>query len=523
MQKVFLVAATSFSLFFAFAATGALAGVNGWDHVGDGGSAATASLDGNVYVLHAETGTLYAGGAFTHAGGGPAAHIAAWNGARWTGPFAPLNGAVYAIALAGGKLFAGGVFTDAGGNANADFLAVWDGVTWAPFCNASGAAFNGNVVALQVIGNTLYVGGSFTNGAGIKAADYLLACDLTTGASRSTVPSDGDLGGGVYALTADKNGTLYAGGTFSNVGGNLAIDYVGAYDGTWHPMGSGPGAGGGSINGYVRALASDGTNVYVGTDASSIGGVAGANHVARWDGSWHAMGSNYFSTLTSIYSLAVSGSLVFAGGSFQDAGGDALADQIAYWDGSAWHHLGSDGAGGGPYNRSTDALATIGARVFAGGSFTSAGADRLAVGIAQSPIQQSDAQIGTSAAGSFAGNGIYSAQASGESKSITVKRGKRATFYLKTENDGLISDSYVLHAIGKAKGFTAIYSVAGSNVTSKVNAGTYSTGTLLPGATLVVKLVVTVTKSAGKSASFVISGAASGVPTDAVKAVVRAK
>jgi hypothetical protein len=522
VQKTFAVAATAFSVFFAFAATGAMAGVNGWDHVGNGGSAATASLDGNVYVLHADGRNLYAGGAFTHAGGTAAAYIAKWDGNAWTG-FPPLNGAVHAITLAGGRLFAGGVFTDAGGNANADFLAAWDGVTWAPFCNAPGPAFNGNVVSLQVIGNTLYVGGSFVNGAGIISADYLLACDLTTGAARSTVPRDGDIGGSVYALTADKNGTLYAGGTFSNLGGNLAIDYVGAYDGTWHPMGSGPSAGGGSVDTIVRALASDGTNVYVGTDASSIGGIAGANHVARWDGAWHAMGSNYFSTLTSIYSLAISGPLVFAGGSFQNAGGDARADQIAYWDGSAWHSIGSDGAGEGPYNRSTDALAIIGARVFAGGSFTSAGADSLAKGIAQSPIQQADAQIGATIAGAFIGNGIYSAQAAGESKSITVKRGKRATFYLKVENDGLISDSYLLRAVGKAKGFTVTYSVAGSNVTARLKAGTYRTSALLPGVALTIKAVVTVAKSSTKSAVFIVSGAGNESPTDAVKAVVRAK
>ena len=288
-------------------------------------------------------------------------------------------------------------------------------------------------------------------------------------------------------------------------------------------MGSGPGAGGGSIDGYVRALASDGTNVYVGTDASSIGGVSGANHVARWDGLWHAMGSNYFSTLTSISALAVDGPLVFAGGSFQNAGGDPLADQIVYWDGSAWHPLGSDGAGNGPYNRNTDALAALGARVFAGGSFTSAGGDNLAKGIAQSPIRQPDAKIGTSAGGSFVGNGIYSATASGESKSITVRRGNHATFYLKVENDGLVGDSYVLHASGRAKGFTGTYSVAGTNVTSKINSGSYRTGTLMPGGSLTVKLVVSVAKAAGRSASFLIDGTEAGVPTDAVKAVVKAK
>ena len=89
------------------------------------------------------------------------------------------------------------------------------------------------------------------------------------------------------------------------------------------------------IDSLVRALASDGTNVYVGTDSSLIGNVVGANHVARWNGSsWNAMGSNYFSTLTTIYALAADGPLVFAGGNFQNASSDPLADFIVYWDGS---------------------------------------------------------------------------------------------------------------------------------------------------------------------------------------------
>ena len=79
--------------------------------------------------------------------------------------------------------------TNAGGNALADNLAVWDGASWQPFCDGDPAvpAFNGNVTSLQIIGPTLYVGGEFQNGAGIASADYLLACDLATGASSSTV------------------------------------------------------------------------------------------------------------------------------------------------------------------------------------------------------------------------------------------------------------------------------------------------------------------------------------------------
>lgn len=140
--------------------------------------------------------------------------------------------------------------------------------------------------------------------------------------------------------------------------------------------------------------------------------------------------------------------------------------------------------------------------MFAGGSFTSAGGDTLARSIAASPIRQPDAQIRASGTASFVGNGVYSATASGESKSITVQRGNDGAFFLKFENDGLLNDSYLLHATGSSPGFTTTYTVAGTNVTSRIKAGTYTTGTILPGKAITVKLVVGVAKSAGHSASF---------------------
>jgi hypothetical protein len=390
MGKLFVVAACSFGLLFVILAPRAWAGDFVWQHVGKGGSPGTASLNGSVFALHADGNDLYVGGSFTEAGGVASAdYIAKWNGSTWSG-FAPLNGIVHAIAFAGGTLIVGGDFTNASGNPDVDFLARWNGSAWEPVCNAAGPAFNGSVNALQVIGNTLYVGGAFADGAGIASADRLLACDLTTGTASSTVDSVAhSLTGGIYALTADDSGTLYVGASITDVEANPAIDYLGAYDGSWHAMGSG-GAGGGAINDYVRALASDGANVYVGTDAFDIFGIAQADHIAKWDGSvWRAMGGmgdGYFSTPTVINAITVFGPLVFAGGSFQNASGDPLADVIVYWDGSAWHPVGSNGAGNGPLSANALALATVGGRIFVGGTFTSAGGDTLASFIAQAPI-----------------------------------------------------------------------------------------------------------------------------------------
>ena len=392
------VPALSLVLLLLFAAGAPAAGPGGWDHLGDGGTPNTPALNGIVYALDAAApGTLYAGGSFTTAGGQAAARIARWDGSAWSAisPTA-LNGDVLAIAYAGGKLYAGGNFTDAGGDPLADFLAVWNGTNWAPFCSSGPAApaFGGSVAALQVIGSTLYVGGFFQNGAGIAAADYLLACDLNTGAPSATVAQDGDMSGGVYALTADSAGTLYAGGGFINVSGIAAADHVAAYQGgAWHAMGSGAGPGGGAVDAFVRAMASSGTDVYIGTDSLDVAGIPQADHVARWNGSaWSAVGADAAGTggwlpaTTTLYSVSASPTDVFVGGNFQNGGGDARADNIARFDGTTWGPVGSDGAGNGPWLGDTRALARFGSDLVAGGNFTRAGGDGLANSIARFPL-----------------------------------------------------------------------------------------------------------------------------------------
>ena len=115
-----------------------------------------------------DPGVLFAGGSFTSAGGNPkAAHLAKWNGSAWSAVGPTLNGDVHAIAYKAGKVFVGGVFTNAGGDQNLDFVARWNGVKWGPVCNSQGPLITANVNALQIIGSTLYIGGSFANGAGI--------------------------------------------------------------------------------------------------------------------------------------------------------------------------------------------------------------------------------------------------------------------------------------------------------------------------------------------------------------------
>ena len=153
-----------------------------------------------------------------------------------------------------------------------------------------------------------------------------------------------------------------------------------------------------ALNGRVHSLTANGTDVYVGTEALNVAGIVQADHVVRWNPAqgWSALGSNaggtdgWFPFTAYIYGLKSSGSKVYATGSFQDVGGDPTADNVAVFDGSAWHAMGSNGAGNGPWIREGHALAifpsTEPRRLFAGGSFTSAGGDTQARGIASFSI-----------------------------------------------------------------------------------------------------------------------------------------
>jgi hypothetical protein len=384
------------------------AGPGGWDHLGEGATPGSDSLNVVASALAVTPGVLYVGGEFTDAGGvGNADRIATWNGSSWSAVSSSTsqisNGRVSDIVVSAGKLYAGGTFQNAGGNANADFLAVWDGTSWESFCDVTGPtgpAFGGNVTSLQIIDQTLYVGGEFQNGAGIASADYLLACDVASGASSSTVVDPAHaFAGPVYALTADGNGTLYAGGGFSNLRSIPAADNV-AYlpsGGTWQPMGAGAGSCLCAVNTFVRGLTIVGTDVYIGTDAIDIAGIPQADHVARWNGSaWSALGADsggangWFPTIASINALAGEGSNLFVAGSFLDANGDARADNVAFFDGTDWHPVGSDGAGNGPWSGTGHALALslVDRQLYAAGSFTSAGGDPQAHSVASFALPQ---------------------------------------------------------------------------------------------------------------------------------------
>jgi len=92
---------------------------------------------------------------------------AAFTDANWTALGSGVSNTVYAVAVSGSGVYAGGDFTEAGGGP-ANHIAKWDGSSW----SALGSGMNNPVRALAVWGNDLYAAGEFTI-AGGKVSAYV--------------------------------------------------------------------------------------------------------------------------------------------------------------------------------------------------------------------------------------------------------------------------------------------------------------------------------------------------------------
>lgn len=276
----------------------------------------------------------------------------------WFSLSSGLTNAVNAIAIVGSDVYVGGKFINAGGIANADKIARWDGSSW----HALGSGLNGDVEAIAVSGSDIYVGGRFVNAGGISTGDKIARWD---GSNWHAVGSGLSTTNTVYAIAASGS-DVYIGGQFANAGGIQEADMIVRWDGSnWHALGNGLRHELGAS--VVRAIAVSGSNVFAGGNFTNAGGESNADYIARWDGSnWYALGSGITTYPTSVSAIAVDGSDVYVGGSFVNAGGNQDADTFALWDGSNWHGLGFIWFG------NVYAISVDGDNVYVGGSFTDA-------------------------------------------------------------------------------------------------------------------------------------------------------
>lgn len=306
--------------------------------------------------------------------------------AGFTGPglsgYAPRVGSVVIrdLIVHQGSLIAGGQF------GWADSLAVqsvarWDGTTWAPLADGLGDPLNidaTSVSALAVLDGELIVAGTY-----LGPSNSSMQCIARLSGQEWEPLGEGiatqDGGRGeVRALTVFE-GELIAAGSFGLAGADTACN-IARWDGTrWHAMGTGLGAARGlhkSSSDAVYALTVHESQLIAGGRFSVIGSDSAMN-LALWDGSgWHPHTTG---TNASVFHLSTLEDRLLTAGSFTVAGGTSIGG-IATWDGTAWSPLGDGVSRRGRSGRIYECLESNG-RVFACGWFDAAG-DTAATSIA---------------------------------------------------------------------------------------------------------------------------------------------
>ncbi|MBW4497882.1 MAG: DUF4347 domain-containing protein, partial [Oscillatoria princeps RMCB-10] len=206
---------------------------------------------------------------------------------------------------------------------------------------------------LRVNGNPIAEADTAATDPGIAVKIDALDGDMDPDGDHLQVVSVTNGTHGVVKINQD----LYAGGWFTTAGG-AGANHVAKWDGSsWSPLGSG-------VDNLVTSIALDGNNLYAAGWFTTAGGTP-ANGLAKWDGSsWSPLGSGVENLVESI--AVDDGSNLYATGWFGTAGGSA-ASHIAQWDGSSWSPLGSglDGV--------SNAQLLDGSDLYASGWFTTAG------------------------------------------------------------------------------------------------------------------------------------------------------
>ncbi|HET6631962.1 MAG TPA: hypothetical protein VFG73_04560 [Rhodanobacteraceae bacterium] len=282
------------------------------------------SPDDYVLDLLADAnGDVYVGGYFSQIGGQMRAGIAKLSGggvgAAYAGWVPSISGVIDALAINadGTALYVGGYLGEPGSLTHA----------WAALDASTGETGAGGTITVpgtveaiaeQPDGGTI-VGGRFSLANGVERHGLLrLEPDGTLDPAWN--PSANDT---VTALAVDASGDVYAGGAFFQVGGQ-ARSYIaklsgtgtGAVDVNWNP----------SANDWVYALALDSNgNVFAGGSFTAIGGLS-RERIARLNGAGYGIADPDWDPGADgvVYSIAVDSSdNVYAGGGFSHIGGQA--------------------------------------------------------------------------------------------------------------------------------------------------------------------------------------------------------
>ena len=290
-----------------------------WNPIVSGSRQINAALYEGVDVMTARSNTIYLAGSFSTVNGQPRGGLAAVDGV--TGELEPWNpnpdGIVRSLAASEGAIYVGGLFTTIGGRSRTNVAAVHpvagNATGWDP-----GA--NDKVTVLSVSGSTVYAGGLFNN-IGSAPRRRLAALDAASGEAS---PWDPNVNNQVSTLLA-LGERVFVGGHFSKVGSEFANRITALEAGNdaadcWRPdarLFDGRSERSAAINAFAAA----GETVYAGGTFSTIGGQS-RRHLAAIGTTCPGAAISWNPDVdASVKALAASGSSVVAGGLFQNVGG----------------------------------------------------------------------------------------------------------------------------------------------------------------------------------------------------------
>lgn len=302
----------------------------------------------------------------------PQQSMFAWNGTSWRVIATGSNPQVFSLTVAHGRLYAIGALNFTGASGDSRYVARWDGQSWQ---GVSEEWMTTNpIVAITAANGDVIVG---ANAWGVRRFN---------GTSWSILAESVD--SRVRSLLELPDGSIVAGGLFTEIDG-VPANNIARYNGNgWQPMGVGSTA-------PVRALAYDQGRVIAVMDRSLVNGRY-AYHLGGWtanagwtpivgplvgavdesssedygpyamlahDGRLHVGGgfdtagpysAQRFATLEEdawvqegsgfngdVVEFIEYGSDVIAAGRFTIAPGGVPASRVARWDGAAWHAFGS--------------------------------------------------------------------------------------------------------------------------------------------------------------------------------------
>jgi N-acetylneuraminic acid mutarotase len=282
-----------------------------------------------------------------------------------------LNEEVTALAMVGSDIYVGGIFTQTvDGSVNklgsvAHYNPTTD--TWNALPNQG---LSGQIFALAALGNDLFVGGTFDKtGDGAVNLSRIAHYD-TSNPAWAPLPNQG-LNGSVYAM-ATNGSNLYVGGGFTKTGNGVDLNHIARYDtvaNTWNAL---PNQG---LNGDVTALAVSGSDLYVGGIFTQTidGTVTDLGNIAHYDmtsGTWSALHNHGLDG--QVFVIAVVGNDLYVGGAFDQTGDGAVPDlgYIARYDltNGTWNALPNQGLSNWVY-----VLTAFEGDLYVGGEFNCTG------------------------------------------------------------------------------------------------------------------------------------------------------